>query len=606
MKAIARLFGRLKNYKLLILGNVLANVFMVVFSVVSIPALIPFLNILLDQQPIVANPPLESFSISNVEEYVNFWMSEIISSHGKRVALMYACGSVVALYFLRNLFRYLAQFFLAPVRNGIVRDLRQQLFDKILNLPLSFYSEERKGDLLSRMSADTQEVETSILNVLVTIIREPMMIAGALGFMTYMSPSMTFIVLGLLLFTGLIIGQIGKILKKQSAFIQSKLGELVSMMEEAIGGLRVLKGFNSQEYLSERFRLENDSYYKTLVRLLWRKELSSPLTEFLGVATVAVLIWIGFGEVQKESLTVPSFFAMLYAFFSMIEPAKKLSSAWYNVQKGSAALDRIETILKTDEIISDTPNAVMVHSLEKEIEYQNVSFSYERESFVITLKDISFKIPKGRIIAVVGPSGAGKSTLIDLLPRFYDVTQGQVTIDGIDIRSIELRSLRGLFGIVTQDPVLFNDSVRNNISFGYRNSSIEEIVQAARIANAHDFIVKLEKGYETVIGDRGVKLSGGERQRLTIARAILRNPPILLLDEATSSLDSASEKLVQSALNKLMKGRTAIIIAHRLSTVQHADEIIVMKEGRIVERGRHIELINMKGTYEKLVKMQSL
>lgn len=606
MNAIAKLFARLKNYKLLILGNVVANIFMVVFSVISIPALIPFLNILLDQQPIVTEPPPGSLTMSNVEGYVNFWLSEIISTHGKRIALMYACGSIVVLYFLRNLFRYLAQFFLAPVRNGVVRDLRQQLFDKILALPLSFYSEERKGDLLSRMSADTQEVESSILNVLVTIIREPLMIVGALAFMIYMSPSMTFMVLGLLLFTGLIIGQIGKILKRQSAYVQSKLGELVSMMEEAIGGLRVLKGFNAEAYLSSRFRKENDSYYKTLVRLLWRKELSSPLTEFLGVATVAVLIWMGFGEVQKGSLTVPTFFAMLYAFFSMIEPAKKLSSAWYNVQKGSAALDRIEEVMNTAEAIVDAPNAVAVQSFEKNIEYQNVSFTYEKGSFAIALKDISFRVPKGKIIAVVGPSGAGKTTLIDLLPRFYEVSDGRILLDGIDIRSIQLRSLRSLFGIVTQEPVLFNDTVRNNIAFGYPEASVEEIENAAKIANAHDFIVRLENGYDTIIGDRGVKLSGGERQRLTIARAILRNPPILLLDEATSSLDSASEKLVQDALNKLMKGRTAIIIAHRLSTVQHADEIIVLKDGQIAERGSHQDLIKNHGEYHKLVKMQSL
>lgn len=606
MNAIARLFVRLKNYKLLIFGNVVANIFMVLFSVISIPALIPFLNILLDQQPIVSAPPAASFSISNAEGFVNFWLSEIISSNGKRVALMYACGSIVVLYFLRNLFRYLAQFFLAPVRNGIVRDLRQQLFEKILALPLSFYSEERKGDLLSRMSADTQEVETSILNVLVTIIREPLMIAGALWFMIYMSPSMTLIVLGLLLFTGLIIGQIGKVLKRQSAFVQSRLGELVSLMEEAIGGLRILKGFNAQAYLTTRFRKVNDSYYGTLVRLLWRKELSSPLTEFLGVATVAVLIWIGFGEVQKGSLTVPSFFAMLYAFFSMIEPAKKLSSAWYNVQKGTAALDRIETILHTEEVIADPPNEVVIDSFKKEISYENVSFSYERESSSVALRDISFVVPKGNIIAVVGPSGAGKSTLIDLLPRFYDVTEGKILIDGIDIRTIKLSSLRRLFGIVTQEPVLFNDTVRNNIAFGDSMATQGAIEKASKIANAHEFISKLDNGYDTVIGDRGEKLSGGERQRLTIARAILKNPPILLLDEATSSLDSASERLVQDALNKLMKGRTAIVIAHRLSTVQHADEIIVLKDGRIAERGKHSELVEMNGEYEKLVRMQSL
>lgn len=604
MKSLLQLATHLKKYRWHLLSNAVCNVLMVVFSVISIPAIIPFLNILLGQQPIVTLAPSEALTWNNIPQYVNFWLSTIIVEKGQRTALMVACGFIVALYFLKNLFRYLGEFSLAPVRNGIVRDLRQRLFDKIIALPLSFFTDERKGDLLSRMSADTQEVEASILNVLVTIVREPLLIAGAFGFMIYLNPSMTLVVTVLLLFTGLIIGQIGKILKRQSQVVQEKLGLLVSLTEEAISGLRIVKAFNAEKHLSKRFRSENNQYFKTLVKLLWRKELSSPLTEFLGVATVAVLIWIGYGEVIQGNLTVPTFFAMLYAFFSMIEPAKKLSSAWYNVQKGMAALDRIDEVLTANVVIKDSQDAITKKSFNEAIKYEKVSFHYD-DPRLPALEDIGLTIEKGKMIAIVGPSGSGKTTLVDLLPRFYDVTSGRILIDGIDIRNIKLEDLRSLMGIVTQEPVLFNDSIFNNIAFGLTSATQEEVEQAARIANAHDFIEKTPDGYQTMIGDRGIKLSGGQRQRITIARAVLRNPPIFILDEATSNLDSESEKLVQQALDKLMAGRTTIVIAHRLSTVQHADLIVVLKEGKIVEMGTHQTLLQKGGEYERLVNMQS-
>ncbi len=588
----------------MIVGNVTSNVLMVVFSIVSIPAIIPFLNILLDQQPLVNELPEGGMTSKNISGYVNYYLSQVIRENGKQTALFYALLGIVVLYLLKNIFRYLSQFFLAPVRNGIVRDLRQDLYEKTLELPLAYYSEERKGDILSRMSVDVQEVEQSILSGLVSMVREPLMIFGALGFMLYISPTLTLFVLVLLVFTGTVIGRVGKMLKKQSRKVQERLGLLMSMMEEAISGLRIIKGFNAEKFQSDHFLRENNVYRKLLVRLLWRRDLSSPLTEFLGVGTVAVLIWYGYGEVQSGQLTVPTFFAMLFAFFSMIEPAKKFSSAWYNVQKGMAAMERIEEIREADIRISEKENALPVGSFKDSIQFKNVSLSYS-ENERPALSKINLLVERGKIIALVGPSGAGKTSLVDLLPRFFDPTEGEVLLDGVNIVDYKLKDLRSLLGIVSQEPVLFNDTIFNNISFGMTDVTQTEVEQAAQVAHAHDFIMETEDGYQTNIGDRGIKLSGGQRQRLTIARAVLANPPILILDEATSSLDSESERLVQDALNKLMENRTTIVIAHRLSTIQHADEIVVMKDGRIVERGTHEDLMKQEGEYGKLVELQT-
>ncbi|MEY3367251.1 MAG: hypothetical protein RI973_406 [Bacteroidota bacterium] len=599
-----RLLAYLRNYKLLLAANVGSSLFMVVFSIGSIPAIIPFLNILLDQQPMVVEPPAAGWSPRDLTHHINYHLSQLILEKGKRAALAQALSLVVALYFLRNLFRYAAQFFLAPVRNGVVRDIRQALYEKTLSLPLSFFSAERKGDLLSRMSVDVQEVEASILSGIESFIREPLMIVGSLAFMLYVSPSLTLFVLLLLAFTGLVIGRVGKMLKRQSRQAQERLGLLLSLMEEGISGLRIIKGFNAEKFQSAHFGRENNMYRWLMVRLLWRRDLSSPLTEFLGVATVAVLIWHGYGEVQEGQLTVPTFFAMLYAFFSMIEPAKKLSSAIYNLQKGMAAIERIERLMLAELKIAEKPDALPVREFRDRIAYCGVGFTYIGSQRA-ALNDIWLEVPRGKIIALVGASGAGKSTLVDLLSRFYDVSEGKILLDGEDLRDYKIRDLRSLMGIVTQEPVLFNDTIFNNIAFGVENASREAVEQAARVAHAHDFIMETPDGYDTNIGDRGVKLSGGQRQRLTIARAVLANPPILILDEATSSLDSESERLVQEALDQLMRNRTAIVIAHRLSTVQHADEIIVMKDGRMVERGTHAQLMQQGGDYGKLVELQS-
>jgi subfamily B ATP-binding cassette protein MsbA len=474
----------------------------------------------------------------------------------------------------------------------------------VLELPLAYFSEERKGDLMSRITADVQEVEWSILNVLEIIFREPLIILGSLLVMLYISPSLTVFVIVLFFFTALIIGGIGKALRKRSARAQQQLGGLVSRIEEALSGLRIIKGFSAEKYQSERFQEENNAYSHTLTRMLWRRDLSSPLSEFLGVSVVAVLLWYGSGLVFSQALSSENFFAFLFAFFNIIAPAKAFSSAYYNIQKGLAAVDRIEAIQFANNTITNAADAREVNSFDKAIEFRQVSFQYANQSEEQVLDQINLLIPKGKIIALVGASGAGKTTLVDLLPRFYDPQQGSILLDGVDIRTYTLSSLRGLLGIVSQHPVLFNDTIYNNIAFGMEGVNEDKVMAAAKVANAHDFIMATEEGYQSNIGDGGNKLSGGQRQRLTIARAILKNPAILILDEATSSLDAASEKQVQEALLHLMQNRTCIVIAHRLSTIKHAHQIVVLDAGKIVQMGMHEELLRQEGVYKNLLALQ--
>jgi ABC-type multidrug transport system fused ATPase/permease subunit len=583
--------------------NIGSNILTAVFTAVSIPLLIPFLEILFDRSELVREKPEWGADIESIAAWFNYQLSQIIILNGREMALVYVCIAILSVFFLKNLFRYLSLFFMAPVRNGVIRDLREQLFDKILILPLSYFSEERKGDMMSRITADVQEVESSILNVLEAVFREPLIIVGSLFFMLYVSPSLTAFVFVLLIFTAVVIGGIGRALKRSSKLVQEKLGLLGSIVEEALGGLRIIKGFNAENYQRRKFGLENNAYRHILTRLLWRRDLSSPLSEFMGIAVVAVLLWYGSRQVFSGTLTAETFLTFIFAFYNVIDPSKSFSKAYYNIQKGIAAMVRIEQVLDARIGIKEPEQPVPLKSFEKEIEYRNVSFIYKSEEGPV-LKNIDLHIPRGKAVALVGASGAGKSTLVDLLPRFYDVQEGGIFIDGINIKDFRLRDLRSLMGIVSQEAILFNDTIYNNIVFGVENAGMESVEQAARIANAHEFIMATEHGYQSNIGDRGSKLSGGQRQRLTIARAILKNPPILILDEATSSLDSESEKLVQHALLELMKGRTSIVIAHRLSTIQHADEIIVMKEGRIIERGAHAELLEKGGEYRKLVELQ--
>jgi ABC-type multidrug transport system fused ATPase/permease subunit len=451
-----------------------------------------------------------------------------------------------------------------------------------------------------------QEVEWSILNVLEIIFREPLIILGSLLVMLYISPPLTAFVLVLFFFTALIIGGIGKALRKRSARAQQQLGGMVARIEEALSGLRIIKGFSAEQYQAERFQEENNAYSHTLTRMLWRRDLSSPLSEFLGVSVVAVLLWYGSGLVFSQALSSENFFAFLFAFFNIIAPAKAFSSAYYNIQKGLAAVDRIEAIQFANNTITDAADARELNNFDKAIEFRQVSFQYANQSEEQVLDQINLHIPKGKIIALVGASGAGKTTLVDLLPRFYDPQEGSILLDGVDIRTYTLSSLRSLMGIVSQHPVLFNDTIYNNIAFGMKGVDEAKVMAAAKVANAHDFIMATEEGYQTNIGDGGNKLSGGQKQRLTIARAILKNPAILILDEATSSLDAVSEKQVQEALLHLMQNRTSIVIAHRLSTIKHADQIVVLDAGKIVQMGTHEELLRQEGVYKNLLSLQGI
>lgn len=594
----------LGKYRVKVVLNILCNVFMAIFMVVNVPLFIPLLQILFNQD-YTSVQPQEPLALDNAMDHLKYYMSGWLEGLGPDKAILYVCGAIVVLFFLKNMFRYLAMFFIAPVRTGIVRDLRNQLYDDILALPLSFFNEEKKGDLIARVSADVQEIESSILNVLETIFREPIVIIGSLLFMLLISPVLTLFVFVLILFTGVVIGGISKSLKRKSHDAQTRLGGLISRLEETLGGMRIIKAFNAERFSKDHFNHENTAYRDTLTRIYWRRDLSSPLSEFLGITVVAVLVWFGSRMVFNSTIEAATFFAFLYAFYNVINPAKAFSSAYYNVQKGLAALQRIHFIFDAKKKHSRPDGQNSITSFEDSIQIRNLNFTYPQTDHPV-LQDINLHIKKGQTVALVGSSGSGKTTLVDLIGRFYPVEKDMILIDGKGIATYRNQDFRRLFGTVSQDPILFNDTIEANIRFGAEDVSREDIEAAARIANAHEFIVGLEQGYQTHVGDRGVKLSGGQRQRITIARAILRNPPIIILDEATSALDSESEKLVQAALEKVMENRTAIVIAHRLSTIRNADVICIMKDGKIIERGNHDQLISDKGAYSRLVKMQNV
>jgi len=598
------LWKYVKPHKGLAIINVLANLGVVLFSIASIPALIPFLQILFKQQELTTESPAWAWNVEAITGNFNFWLSEIIRNEGYDRALIYMCGFIVFVFFGKNLFRYLSMSTLAPLRSNVVRDLRQDLFKHVVQLPIGYFSSSKRGDLISRFTGDVQEVENSVLNAVQALIQNPLLITGALGIMLLISPSLTLFTILLLGVTAFIIGGISRRLKKQSGEVQEALGDMTSQIDEALGGLRVVKAFGAEGYVADRFGESNNNYRNTLVSLLRRRDLSGPLSEFLGIIVVTILIYFGFKQIQTGAINVAVFLSFIYAFFSTIQPSKQFSSAFYSLQRGRAAMDRVQEVLQTPNNISDASGGQAVTELKESLTFEEVSFQYDNAD-APALDDISLSLPAGKVIALVGASGAGKSTLADLIPRFYDVDSGSITLDGTDIRDLNLKNLRSLIGVVSQDVVLFHDTIRANIVFGVEGATNAQIEEAARLANAHDFISEQPQGYATVIGDRGARLSGGQRQRITLARAILQNRPIMILDEATSALDAESEKLVQSALFRLMEGRTSLVIAHRMATIQHADEILVMERGKVIERGDHASLLEQGGTYARLIELQS-
>ncbi len=533
-----------------------------------------------------------------------YYVTTIIEQYGASTALLVLGLFLGVMTFFKTASYFLSSATIIPIRTGIVRDLRDQLYSKILSLPLSFFSEERKGDIIARMSGDVQEVENSIMTSLDMLFKNPILILAYFGTLLVVSWQLTIFTIIVLPGMGWLMGALGKKLKRQSITAQNQWSDLMSQVEETLGGLRIIKAFNAEKKMENRFYNAVDEHRHTVNKVNTRQQLAHPMSEFLGTILIVFVLWFGGSLIlnNSSSITAPSFIFYLVMLYSLINPLKEFSKASYNIPKGLASMERIDKILKAENKLKDPVNPTPLHSFENKIEYKGISFKYENKW---VLRNINLTIEKGKTIALVGQSGSGKSTLVDLLPRFYDVQEGEVLIDGINIKDVLLKDLHSLMGNVNQEAILFNDTFFNNISFGVDNATMEEVIEAAKIANAHEFIMASEKGYDTTIGDRGGKLSGGQRQRISIARAILKNPPILILDEATSALDTESERMVQDALEKLMKSRTTVAIAHRLSTIRNADEICVLHEGEIVERGKHEELLLLNGYYKKLCDMQS-
>jgi subfamily B ATP-binding cassette protein MsbA len=601
MRKYSRIFSYLKNYKSSIALYFLCIILSIVFGIASFGMLAPFFDLIFNGDSsklsnTMDNPAMEALR--------NLMLNQTgkLTSVG---ALALICVIIVISIFLKNLFVYLSFYILNPLKNKIVNHLRTEIYHKILHLPIGYFTEQKKGDLISRSTNDVGEVEGSLVGALEGWIRDPLTIIINFAVLFYISPQLTIAILVCIPVIGFILGRISRTLKKQSNEAAIKNGESLSIMDETLNGLRVIKAFNIETLLKARFEKTSNELLTAKNKISRRRDMASPVSEVLGVFVFVGILWFG-GQLvlgQKIPLAPSTFLAYLALFYNIINPVKALSTSFSNMQKGSAAIMRIEEVLNTPVTVDDNPNGRQLTSFNDSIEFRNVRFAY---GDALILDDINLVVKKGQTVALVGSSGAGKSTLADLVPRFHDITGGEVLIDGINIKDYSLHSVRSLMSIVTQEPILFNDTIGNNIALGKTGATEEQIIAAAKIANAHDFIIKKEGGYKSNTGDRGSKLSGGEKQRLTIARAVLKNPPILILDEATSSLDTESERLVQDAINNMMQNRTSIVIAHRLSTIRHADEIIVLQKGKIVERGNHEELLAQNGFYRKLVEMQEV
>jgi subfamily B ATP-binding cassette protein MsbA len=603
MKVFWRFFKYLKPY---IKPLAAANFFMllfVIFSLASIGLVMPFIDLLFNQSPDQITTEV-SFSILNLKEWLSYQLNEFVQSYSKLELVIYLCVLIIIVFLFKNLFSYLQTWFMSFVEQGIIRDIRLQLYTHFHKLSLSYFTEEKKGILISRIINDVQIIKDSMIAVINSLFRDPPLIIIFSAVLFIFNWKLTLLVFALIPVTGFVLAKIGNSLKKRSIRSQERIADITSILDETFGAMRIVKAFGMENYEIERFREEEKKYFRLLTSLIRRRALASPITEFFGVITITIILYfIGSQIVLGESdMTPGAFFVFLGIFFQMMPSIKLVGQVFNSIQEGIAASERVFSILDTTPKILDAPNAIELKSFSRGIQFQNVSFKYEKSDLI--LNKINLEINKGEVLAIVGPSGAGKSSLVDLIPRFYDVIDGSILIDDIDIRKITVKSLRSYIGVVTQETILFNDTVKSNIAYGLQGLSQDKIIEAAKAANAHNFINDLKDGYDTVIGDRGTKLSGGERQRLSIARALLKNPPILILDEATSSLDTESEVLVQQAIERLMTGRTSIVIAHRLSTVQRANKIIVLSDGEIVEEGTHEVLLRKLGLYHKLYNMQ--
>ena len=600
----------IEPYRKYLVGSLILNFLSQWLNVCSFLAIIPILNILFKIDTMVYEYQPMDLAHLNKDVLMNnasYWINQIVESHGAFVVLIVMGCILIVATLLKTVGYFASSAIMVPLRTGIVRDIRIQVYAKVLNLPLSFFSEERKGDIIARMSADVTAVENSLTSSIDMLIRNP--IALVVCFITLFSVSwqMTLFVIVILPLAGWVMGVVSRKLKRQSATAQSQWGDIMSQLDETLGGLRVIKAFIAESKMLARFTKTNNDFRDAMNEMVIRQSSAHPMSEFLGTCVIIIVLWFGGALILNSSyapMDAATFIFYLVILYSIINPLKEFSKAFYNIPLGLASMDRIDMILKAESHIKDPVNPLPLDSFEDKLSFKNVSFSYVEGRPV--LKHINLEVAKGKTIALVGQSGSGKSTLVDLIPRYHNVEEGELLIDGKNVNAVSIHSLRSLIGNVNQEAILFNDSFYNNITFGVENATMEQVIEAAKIANAHDFIMETEKGYDTMIGDRGGRLSGGQRQRVSIARAILKNPPILILDEATSALDTESERLVQEALERLMKSRTTIAIAHRLSTIKNADEICVLYEGEIVERGKHAELIALNGYYKKLNDMQSL